>query len=70
MRPQEDRHLAALENFLDEGSTPVYAGFGSMPKKDQNDNIPLIIEAARSAGRRVVITDFHGTETAPNFFQY
>jgi len=55
---QEDRHLADLENFLNEGSTPVYAGFGSMPKKDQNDNIPLIIEAARSAGRRVVIAKF------------
>jgi UDP:flavonoid glycosyltransferase YjiC (YdhE family) len=55
---QKDPHFAALEAFLKAGPPPVYAGFGSMPPKDQNDNIPLIIEAARSVGRRVVIAKF------------
>lgn len=55
---QGDQHLEALERFLDAGPPPVYAGFGSMPKKDQSGNIPMIIRAARSVGRRVVIAKF------------
>jgi len=55
---QPDQHLEELEAFLDAGSPPVYAGFGSMPKKDQIDNIPIIVRAARSAGSRVVIAKF------------
>jgi UDP:flavonoid glycosyltransferase YjiC (YdhE family) len=55
---QGDQHLEALERFLDAGSPPVYAGFGSMPKKDQSGNIPIIARAARSVGRRVVIAKF------------
>jgi UDP:flavonoid glycosyltransferase YjiC (YdhE family) len=50
--------LPELERFLGYGSSPVYAGFGSMPKKDQAKNVPLIVEAARTAGRRVVIGKF------------
>jgi UDP:flavonoid glycosyltransferase YjiC (YdhE family) len=55
---QGEADLEELERFLDAGSPPVYAGFGSMPKKDQDKNIPIIVKAARSAGRRVVIAKF------------
>jgi UDP:flavonoid glycosyltransferase YjiC (YdhE family) len=55
---QGNQHLEALERFLEAGSPPVYAGFGSMPKKDQANNIPIIVEAARSVGRRAVIAKF------------
>jgi UDP:flavonoid glycosyltransferase YjiC (YdhE family) len=55
---QVDQHLEALERFLDADSPPVYAGFGSMPKNDQSGDIPIIVRAARSAGRRVVIAKF------------
>jgi len=55
---QPDRHLPELEAFLGAGPSPVYAGFGSMPKQDQASNVPMIIHAARSAGKRVVIAKF------------
>ncbi len=55
---QEDRHLAALETFLKAGSPPLYAGFGSMPRIDQDNIIPMIVEAARSVGKRLVIAKF------------
>ena len=55
---QPDQRLEELEAFLDAGPPPLYAGFGSMPKKDQTDNVPIIVRAARSAGRRVVIAKF------------
>lgn len=55
---QPDCLLEALEIFLEKGPPPVYAGFGSMPVKDQARNVPLIVEAARSAGQRVVISKF------------
>jgi UDP:flavonoid glycosyltransferase YjiC (YdhE family) len=47
-----------LENFLEAGPPPVYAGFGSMPRQDQARNVSLIVEAARRAGRRLVMTKF------------
>lgn len=47
--------LPALEDFLGEGPPPIYAGFGSMPPVDQARIMPLVLEAARMAGRRVVI---------------
>lgn len=47
--------LPALEDFLSKGPPPVYAGFGSMPIVDQMRLMPLVLEAARMAGRRVVI---------------
>jgi UDP:flavonoid glycosyltransferase YjiC (YdhE family) len=40
------------------GPPPVFAGFGSMPKQDQASNIPMIVRAARSVGRRAVIGKF------------
>jgi UDP:flavonoid glycosyltransferase YjiC (YdhE family) len=55
---QPDQHIEELEIFLDAGPPPVYAGFGSMPKKVQIDNVSIIVQAARSAGSRVVIAKF------------
>lgn len=55
---QREPPLEELETFLRAGPPPIFAGFGSMPKKDQNKNIPIIIRAARAAGRRVVIARF------------
>ena len=55
---QPDQENAELEEFLDSGTRPVYAGFGSMPIKDQAANVPMIIRAARAAGRRIVIAKF------------
>jgi UDP:flavonoid glycosyltransferase YjiC (YdhE family) len=55
---QPDQHLPELGAFLSAGSPPVYAGFGSMPKKDQAANLPIIVHAARSAGQRIVIGKF------------
>jgi len=55
---QPDKYLPELEAFLGAGPPPVYAGFGSMPKHDQAKTVPIIVQAARSAGRRVVITKF------------
>ena len=55
---QPDQEFPDLEDFLDAGSPPVYAGFGSMPKQDQARNVSMIVEAARAAGRRLVMTKF------------
>ena len=52
---QPNQHLEKLEAFLNNGPPPVYAGFGSMPKKTQIDNVSMIVQAARAAGSRVVI---------------
>ena len=55
---QQDQHLPELEEFLRDGSTPVFAGFGSMPKQDQARIVPMIVQAARSTGQRVIICKF------------
>ncbi len=55
---QADQHLPELDAFLQVGQPPVFAGFGSMPKRDQIRNIPIIVEAARCSGQRVVINKF------------
>ncbi len=55
---QTDVHLDKLEAFLKAGPPPVYAGFGSMPKKVQIDIVSIIVQAARSVGSRVVIAKF------------
>ncbi len=47
-----------LDKFLQKGEKPIYAGFGSMPPKDQARNIPLLVAAARSVGKRIIITKF------------
>jgi UDP:flavonoid glycosyltransferase YjiC (YdhE family) len=55
---QTHQDLPDLEAFLDAGAAPVYAGFGSMPRQDQARNVSIIVEAARRAGRRLVMTKF------------
>jgi UDP:flavonoid glycosyltransferase YjiC (YdhE family) len=55
---QPDVRLPALEAFLDKGPAPVYAGFGSMPRRDQARKVSLLVRAARVAGRRVIIGRF------------
>ncbi len=55
---QSDQHDPELETFLEAGQPPVYAGFGSMPMQDQARNVPMIVDAARKAGQRVVIGKF------------
>ena len=52
---QPDEFNPELEEFLSSGPPPVYAGFGSMPARDQESNIPVIIGAVRSLGQRVII---------------
>jgi len=46
----------ALERFLDEGPPPVYIGFGSMPDRRPERTTKLIIDAARAAGTRLVLS--------------
>ncbi len=55
---QPRQHLPELETFLRIGPPPIYAGFGSMPKQDQASNVPLIVDAARATGQRVIISKF------------
>jgi UDP:flavonoid glycosyltransferase YjiC (YdhE family) len=39
---QPDQNFPELETFLEAGPPPVYAGFGSMPQKDQIRSISII----------------------------
>jgi UDP:flavonoid glycosyltransferase YjiC (YdhE family) len=55
---QADRHLPELDAFLEAGPPPVYAGFGSIPIRDQIRNVSVIVEAARLSGQRAVIGKF------------
>ena len=55
---QPDQHLPELEVFLAAGPPPVYAGFGSMPVRDQIRTVSIIVEAARISGQRAVIGKF------------
>jgi UDP:flavonoid glycosyltransferase YjiC (YdhE family) len=55
---QPEQQLPELEHYLAAGTRPIYVGFGSMPPKDQARQVPLIVSAARCAGRRVVISRF------------
>jgi UDP:flavonoid glycosyltransferase YjiC (YdhE family) len=55
---QPDQHLLDLEAFLSADPPPVYAGFGSMPVKDQVRTVSIIVEAARLSGQRAVIGKF------------
>ncbi len=59
--------VPALDRFLEKGTRPVYAGFGSMPVKDQISIVPILIKAARNLGRPIILPRFHGlsTETTP-----
>jgi UDP:flavonoid glycosyltransferase YjiC (YdhE family) len=55
---QADEHLPELDQFLAAGPPPIYAGFGSMPIRDQIRNVSIIVEAARLSGQRMVIGKF------------
>ena len=50
-----------LEEFLLKGARPVYAGFGSMPPRDQAKMTPLLVRAARNVGKRIIISKFWQT---------
>jgi UDP:flavonoid glycosyltransferase YjiC (YdhE family) len=53
-----DPESKKLATFLNAGSEPVYAGFGSMPKGIQIQAISTIVQAVRSQKRRAVISRF------------
>jgi UDP:flavonoid glycosyltransferase YjiC (YdhE family) len=55
---QPDVEIPGLERFLESGGPTAYAGFGSMPGQDQHRNIPLMVQAARAAGCRLVMGKF------------
>jgi UDP:flavonoid glycosyltransferase YjiC (YdhE family) len=61
---QPQQRLPELEQYLADGSTPIYVGFGSMPPGDQARHVPLMVDAARRAGRRVVISRFWQAQRA------
>lgn len=44
-----------LDRFLETGEKPVYAGFGSMPPKGQENAVPLLVQAAKNLGLRIII---------------
>lgn len=47
---------APLASWLDDGSPPVFFGFGSMPVKDPMAMVALICEVSRAAGVRALIS--------------
>ncbi len=53
-----DKTQTDLDQFLASGSKPIYAGFGSMPPKEQNQTVPILVKAARNSGKRIIITKF------------
>jgi UDP:flavonoid glycosyltransferase YjiC (YdhE family) len=55
---QTDQLLPELDAFLEAGPPPVYAGFGSMPIRDQIRIVSVIVEAVRLSGQRAVISKF------------
>jgi UDP:flavonoid glycosyltransferase YjiC (YdhE family) len=55
---QADQNLPELDAFLEAGSSPVYAGFGSIPTRDQIRNVSVIVDAAKMCGQRAVISNF------------
>ena len=49
-----------VEAFLDSGPPPVYVGFGSMPVPRNESLGRLLADAARTAGRRLVVASGWG----------
>ncbi len=45
-----------VENFITSGPLPLYVGFGSMPARDQEAMAPLILDAVRSGGHRLILS--------------
>jgi UDP:flavonoid glycosyltransferase YjiC (YdhE family) len=46
---------ADLEAFITAGTRPLFAGFGSMPPPDTRCWVPLVVDAVRANGRRLVL---------------
>jgi sterol 3beta-glucosyltransferase len=46
---------ADLLAFLQQGTPPIYVGFGSMPSQDAQRTTNIVLEAARRAGQRVIL---------------
>jgi UDP:flavonoid glycosyltransferase YjiC (YdhE family) len=65
--PQPQQPFYELEHYLAAGSSPIYVGFGSMPPGDQARQVPLLVEAARRAGRRAVISRFWQASPAERY---
>jgi UDP:flavonoid glycosyltransferase YjiC (YdhE family) len=55
-----------LEAFLNAGPAPIYAGFGSMPPKDQKKHVPMLIQAAEKVNRRLIISRFWNDAATPS----
>lgn len=53
--PDSSALAPELEGFLEDGDPPVYFGFGSMPAAEGTGR--MLIDAARAAGRRVVLSE-------------
>jgi UDP:flavonoid glycosyltransferase YjiC (YdhE family) len=45
-----------VEAFLDAGPPPLHVGFGSMPSRDLQALTPLVLDAVRSVGHRVIVS--------------
>lgn len=52
---QDSRPDVALDLFVDAGDPPVYVGFGSIVEGDARPLSEIAVEAARRAGRRLVL---------------
>ena len=52
--PQWDPPIA-LQRFIEDGSPPIFIGFGSMPVRDPVRTTNLIVEAVRMSGQRAVL---------------
>jgi len=63
----------ALVEFLDAGPAPVYVGFGSMVTPDAHKVAQVAIDAARKAGKRVVLAagwaGMRSADVSANVFQ-
>lgn len=55
LRPSGDALPPQVEDFLRAGDPPVFVGFGSMSGSDPARSTALVVEAARRAGKRLVI---------------
>ncbi len=54
-----------LEKFLEQGTKPFYAGFGSLPPLDQQKTLPMVVSTARALGRRMIINQYWSETAEP-----
>ncbi|PSM44948.1 glycosyl transferase [Streptomyces dioscori] len=54
--PDERPLPAALSEFLEAGTPPVYVGFGSVPMGDPVEVARVTVDAVRAQGRRVIVS--------------